>query len=166
MASPTRWTWVWVSSGSWWWTGRPGVLRFMGLQRVGHDWVTELNWTEFTLIHEPKIPGSCAILFFTASDFTSITSHIHNWVLFSLWLHVFILSGVISPPFFSSILGTYQPGGSSFSVLSFCLFILFMGFSRQESWSGMPILFFNGPCFVRTLYYVPSILGGLTGHVS
>ena len=40
----TRWTWVWVSSGSWWWTGRPGVLRFMGPQRVGHDWATELNW--------------------------------------------------------------------------------------------------------------------------
>ena len=38
--------WVWVNSGSWWWTGRPGVLRFMGLQRVGHDWATELNWTE------------------------------------------------------------------------------------------------------------------------
>ena len=46
MASPTWWTWVWVNSGSWWWTGRPGVLRFMGLQRVGHNWVTELNWTE------------------------------------------------------------------------------------------------------------------------
>ena len=45
MASPTRWTWVWVNSGSWWWTGRPGVLRFMGSQRVGHDWATELNWT-------------------------------------------------------------------------------------------------------------------------
>ena len=43
MASPTRWTWVWVNSGSWWWTGRPGVLQFMGSQRVGHDWVTELN---------------------------------------------------------------------------------------------------------------------------
>ena len=44
MASLTRWTWVWVNSGSWWW--RSGVLRFMGSQRVGHDWVTELNWTE------------------------------------------------------------------------------------------------------------------------
>ena len=43
---PTRWTWVWVNSGSWWWTGRPGVLQFMGSQRVGHDWVTELNWAE------------------------------------------------------------------------------------------------------------------------
>ena len=46
MASPTRWTWVWVNSGRWWWTGRPGVLWFMGLQRVGDDWATELNWTE------------------------------------------------------------------------------------------------------------------------
>ena len=45
MASPTRWTWVWVNSGSWWWTGRPGVLQFMGSKRVGHDWTTELNWT-------------------------------------------------------------------------------------------------------------------------
>ena len=44
MASPTRWTWVWVDSGSWWWTGRPGVLQFMGLQRVRHNWATELNW--------------------------------------------------------------------------------------------------------------------------
>ena len=46
MASRTRWTWVWVNSRRLWWTGRPGVLRFMGSQRVGHDWVTELNWTE------------------------------------------------------------------------------------------------------------------------
>ena len=45
MASPTQWTWVWVGSRSWWWTGRPGVLRFLGSQRVGHDWETELNWT-------------------------------------------------------------------------------------------------------------------------
>ena len=44
MASPTQWTWVWVNFGSWWWTGRPGVLRFMGSQRVGHNWGTELNW--------------------------------------------------------------------------------------------------------------------------
>ena len=44
MASLTRWTWVWVNSGSWWWTGRPGLLQFMGLQRVRHNWATELNW--------------------------------------------------------------------------------------------------------------------------
>ena len=50
MASPTQWTWVWVSSGSWWWTGKSGVLQSMGLQRVGPDWATELNWTELILL--------------------------------------------------------------------------------------------------------------------
>ena len=57
MASPTQWTWVWVNSGSWWWTGRPGVLWSMGSQRVRHDWVTELSWTELIsqvlLCHTP-----------------------------------------------------------------------------------------------------------------
>ena len=47
MASPTQWTWVWMDAGSWWWTRRPGVLQFMGSQRVRHDGVTELNWTFF-----------------------------------------------------------------------------------------------------------------------
>ena len=51
MASPTYWTWLWVNSGSWWWTGRPGVLGFMGLQRVGHNWVTELK-TELVQLRE------------------------------------------------------------------------------------------------------------------
>ena len=46
MASLIQRMWVWVNSRSWWWTGRPGVLQFMGSQRVGHDWATELNWTE------------------------------------------------------------------------------------------------------------------------
>ena len=50
--------WVWASSGSWWWTGRPGVLRFMGLQRVGHDWATELNWNYLIRINNYSIvPG-------------------------------------------------------------------------------------------------------------
>ena len=44
------WTWVWVNSGSWWWTGKPGVLQFMGLQRVRHDWATELNWTDGSIL--------------------------------------------------------------------------------------------------------------------
>ena len=51
MASLTQWTWVWVNSRNWWWTGRPGVLWSMGSQTVGHDWVTELNWME---IHSQK----------------------------------------------------------------------------------------------------------------
>ena len=48
MALLTWWTWMWASSGSWWWTGKPGVLQSMGSQRVGHNWVTKLNWTEFS----------------------------------------------------------------------------------------------------------------------
>ena len=50
MASPTQWTWVWVNSRSWWWTGRPGMLQFMTSQRVGHDWTTELNWTPSSIL--------------------------------------------------------------------------------------------------------------------
>ena len=68
----------------------------------------------------------------------SISSHIHNWVLFLLWLYPFILSGVSSPLISSSILGTNRPGAFFFQCPIFCLFILFMGFSRQEYWSGLP----------------------------
>ena len=56
MASLTQWTWVWVNSGSWWWAGRPGVLGFMGSQRVRHDWVTELNWTELKWVRTWLMP--------------------------------------------------------------------------------------------------------------
>ena len=49
MASPTWWTLVWVNSGSWWWIGRPDVLQFMGLQRLGQDWEIELNWSKVIL---------------------------------------------------------------------------------------------------------------------
>ena len=68
MASPTRWTWVWVNSGSWWWTGRPGMLRFMGSQRVGHNWTTELNW----------IPNYIANRLNQSWAWTQVL----NWVLF------------------------------------------------------------------------------------
>ena len=87
---------------------------------------------QFALIRGPDIPGFYAILLFTASDLASITSHIQNWVLFLLWLHPFILFGVISPLISSSIVGTYGSGEFLFHILSFCLFILFTGFSRQE----------------------------------
>ena len=55
MASLTPCTWVWVNFGSWWWTGRPGVLRFMGSQRVGHHWATELNWGSWIIYQ--LLPG-------------------------------------------------------------------------------------------------------------
>ena len=55
MASPTRRAWVWVNSGSWWWTGRPGMLQFIGSQRVRHNWATE--WTEYHLGNPVSIYG-------------------------------------------------------------------------------------------------------------
>ena len=54
MSSPTWWTWVWVNFGNWWWTGRPGALKSMGSQRVGHDGATELNWTGFQVFFSLK----------------------------------------------------------------------------------------------------------------
>ena len=59
MASLAQWTWVWVNSRSWWWTGRPGMLWFIGLQRVGHDWVTDLIWSScvlFWICQESSVP--------------------------------------------------------------------------------------------------------------
>ena len=61
MTSLTRWTWVWVNSRSWWWTGRPDVLRFMGSQRVGQDWATELNWIEIMLCLTFSDPTDCSM---------------------------------------------------------------------------------------------------------
>ena len=94
------------------------------------------------MIHGPNSPGSYAIFFFTALNFTSITSHIHKWFFvfcfFLLWLHVFILSGVISPLLSSSVLDMYWPGEFIFQCPLFLPFMLFMGFSRQEYWSGLP----------------------------
>ena len=54
MASPNQWAWVWASTGSWWWTGRPGVLQSIGSQRVRHNWVTELNHNQHGWISQAK----------------------------------------------------------------------------------------------------------------
>ena len=72
MTSPTRWTWAWASSGSWWWTGKPNVLQSMGSQRVRHDWATELILILITWItshrNTAKISFFHAILFFKYID--------------------------------------------------------------------------------------------------
>ena len=119
--------------------------------RVRQDGVTklnwtELNWTEFTLIHRPNIPGSYVVLFYIASSFTFSTRYIHNWVSFLLWQSHF--SPVAS--FFlewwvialcSSSVAFWRPsvlGGSSSDVISFCLFIVYLGLSQQAYWRGLP----------------------------
>ena len=94
MALPTRRTWVWVNSGSWWWTGRPGMLRFMGLQRVGHDWVTELNWTGISIC---TIYCSVSILYFWLKEMTCI---LYYFLLFIIYfMHCFIWSPESSSKF-------------------------------------------------------------------
>ena len=101
-----------------------------------------------------------------ASDFTSITCHIHNGVLFLLWLCLFILSGVISSLFSSSISGTYWPGEFIFQCHSFLPFHTVHGVvkARKLKWFAIP--FSSGPHSVRTLCHDPSILGGSTGLIS
>ena len=102
------------------------------------------------MIHGPNIPGSYAILFFTASDFTFSTRHIHNWASFLLWPSCLILSEAVNncPPLFpSSILNTFQLKGLIFSVISFALFMLSIGFLWQEYWSSLP---FPPPQYVST----------------
>ena len=85
------------------------------------------------------LTGSYAILFLTVLDFTFTIRHNHNWVSFLLWLSLFFPSGAISLFFSSGVSDTYWPGGVHLSVsLTFCVFILFMGLSSQECWSGLP----------------------------
>ena len=104
------------------------------------------------------------VLLFTASDFISITSHIHNWLLFLLWLFLFILSGVISPPSSSSIFGMYQAKEFHLSVLSFLPFSTVHGVLKARIPKWFAISFSSGPHSVRPLHHDPSILGGLTQH--
>jgi len=119
---------------------------------------------QFALIHGPNIPGSYAILLFTASDLASITSHIHNWVLFLLWLHPSILSGVTSPLISSSILGTYQPGEVPFQYPIILPFHTVHGVLRARILRWFAIPFSNGPHSVRPLHHDPPVLGGPTRH--
>ena len=99
-----------------------------------------LNTSNFPLIHGPDIPGSYAILLFTALDLAFITSHFHNWVLSLLWLHPLILSGVISPLISSSILGTYEPCKFLFQCPTFLPFHTVHGVlkARILKWSAIP----------------------------
>ena len=108
--------------------------------------------------------SSYAILLFTALDLTSITSHIHNWVLCLLWLHPFILSGVISPLFSSTILGTYQSVEFIFQCPIFLLFQTVHGVLKARILKWFAIPFSRGPHFVRTLHHDLPVLGGPTRH--
>ena len=98
MASPTRRTWVWVNSGSWWWIGRPGVLQLMGLQRVRHDWVTELNWSKLWWPTQSPLEASrCLNSFFQGTDHSR-----SSYITLASWFASSLTS-----------LGIQDPGGLS-----------------------------------------------------
>ena len=79
MASLTRWKWVWVNSGSWCWTGRPGMLRFMGSQRVRHDWATELNWTEWIIEKAREFQKNSYFCFINYAKAFDYVDHYKLW---------------------------------------------------------------------------------------
>ena len=120
----------------------------------------------FTLIHGPNIPGSYAILLFTASDFTSFTCHIQNWALFCF-------GSAFS--FFLELLLHFSPvaywaptllGSSSFSVTSFLPFHTVHGVLKARILKWLAISFSSRPRFVRILHHDLSFLGGSTRHGS
>ena len=120
MASPTQWTWVWASSGSWWWTGKPGVLQSMGSQRVGHDWATELtDWGPITHCITEWRSEQAAV---SAADLVMVIGRL---AIFPFFLFVcFVLCNVAAA------------AKSLQSCLTLCDPI--PGFSRQQHWSGLP----------------------------
>jgi len=86
MVSPTQWTWVWVNTGIWWWTGRPGMLKSMGSQTVGHNWATELNWTQWC--HPFSKNVSCFYVFVLLQTII-MSIHLHWISLLKSCLHLF-----------------------------------------------------------------------------
>ena len=115
---------------------------------------------QFALIHGCNISDFYAILLFRASNFAFITSHIHNCVLFLLWLHPFILSGVISPLISSSILGTHRPGEFLFHYPILLPFPTVHGVLKARTLKWFAIPFSSGARFVRTLHHDLFILCG------
>ena len=122
MASLTRWTWVWMNSGSWWWTGRPGVLRFMGSQRVWHDWATDLIWSEISI--KIKLPphfwrNRAPDLFLLLGDPGLLINLPRNWL--SLIYH----------------LSTYLPTKKSQWCTKKHMFIISVLFNRSVVWDSL-----------------------------
>ena len=126
MASSTHCTWVWVNPGSWWWTGRPGVLQSMGLQRVRHDWTSELNWLNWADCFACSSSGLCELIF--------PAQFLMSWCMLSCFSHVL--------PFTTPWTVAHQASLST-------------GYSRQEYWSGLPYLPPGGSFSFRDRTHVP-----------
>ena len=104
MASPTQWTWVWANPGSWWWIGRSGMLWSMGSQKVRHNWVTELNWTDG--LYEDYIslllallwlghPPTLLLLYLVSFSWPPKTNSSHCWLSHVLMFHFWLSRPVV-----------------------------------------------------------------------
>ena len=153
MTSPTLWTWVSLNSRSWWWTGRPGMLQYMGSQRVRHDWATELNWTDVDCIYQKLQYGIFDVVNIYAAAAKSLQSCLT------------LCDPIDGSPPGSAIPGIFQARTLEWVAISFSnawkwkvkvkllsrvrllatpwtaayQAPLSMGFSRQEYWSGVPL---------------------------
>ena len=117
MTSLTWWTWVWVSSGSWGWTGKPGVLQSMGSQRVGHDWATEMNWG------------------FIRKDFYITVFFLHKEYVNRSDLHMLINSGnTICENYRNEWQGTEMPGKGNYREQKRSSDALMTGNIRNSKW--------------------------------
>ena len=124
MASPTWWTWVWVNSRSWWWTGRSGVLRFMGSQRVRHNLATELNWNDHELGKKFLKIRHGRVL----NKNSGLLGH------YAMWNKPVTRDEYCTIPLIWNI----WKWKWSHSVMSDFCDPMALGFSRQEYWSGLP----------------------------
>ena len=141
--------------------------------RLTSTCLPSLVWPLPICLHGPNIPGSYAILLFKASDLAFLTSHIHNWVLFLLWLCLFFLSGVISPLISSSILGTYWPGEFIFQCRVFLPFHTVHGVLKAQIYVWIYVythiyLFYTYTCVyivIVTSVVSQCLRGSLVAHM-
>ena len=166
MGSLTRWTWVWVNSRSWWWTGRPGVLQFMGSQRVGHDSATELNWMSVSLqfLEEQKLWISCYFSLLQVSGMVPDTLVLIKWIkvdvirgdpplglLLVVCLH---LHSSYSPS--SLPVSTYEAQCYRWRLLMWCVSFLTHSTTEKESRNkpSLPRISFQLPLGIKMEVYV------------
>ena len=128
MASLTRWTWVWVNSGSWWWTGRPGMLRFMGSQRVGHDWATDLIWSDLMAIYLRASGISCYVTTWHSATLFTLA---FRWIPLDSKKVIFLFSFSMLIPFWGHL---YRESLMQLKTIMFYSFgnMPFCGFATEN----------------------------------
>ena len=150
MGSQTQWTIVWVNSGSWWWTGKPGVLQFIGLQRVGHNWANELNWTELIIkciILKPislYFENLLTVIFYIT--LTQLKWLIHWYISFTLFCNPL---GDGTPVYFFPLCPLFFPNRAfGFSPLTSLCSVVYSLFSELNGFFSLIFKFKSNKYFI------------------